>query len=190
MGAKVTRIEKKYKDKNSGELKTLVIDYSKVKDRLKEFWEANPAGKISTTPTVTADGRMMFKAEITTNKAEPANSKEADGHALGATSGEKDFEKLETIAVGRALALLGYSSDGEIASSEEMEAFKEFQIAEQEEFMMNSTTEITNTKTLEELKTVWLTIYKNCKTTEAKNALTAIKDSQKSRLTNNPNENA
>ena len=41
-------------------------------------------------------------------------------------NGDKDFEKLETVAVGRALALLGYLASGEIASSEEMEEFEDF----------------------------------------------------------------
>ena len=53
-------------------------------------------------------------------------SAEATGHAFVKVTEktiEKQFEKLETIAVGRALALLGYSADGEIASSEEMEEF-------------------------------------------------------------------
>jgi len=35
----------------------------------------------------------------------------------------KDFEKQETIAVGRALAFAGFLSDGEVASYEEMEDF-------------------------------------------------------------------
>ena len=36
----------------------------------------------------------------------------------------KSFEKLESIAVGRALAFAGFSADGEIASFEEMEEYE------------------------------------------------------------------
>ena len=45
---KTTTIEKKYKDKKTGEYKSLKIEHAKVKDRLKAFWEENPNGKIET----------------------------------------------------------------------------------------------------------------------------------------------
>ena len=47
----------------------------------------------------------------------------------------KDFEKLETISVGRALAMLWYLASWEVASSEEMEEFMEYQKTKQEEEM-------------------------------------------------------
>jgi len=99
-------------------------EYAKVADRIKQFREENPNGLIETSPSITKEG-ISFKARILKDKADP-NSAEATGHSMSVKTGEKEFEKLETIAVGRALALLGYMASGEIASSEEMTEFHEY----------------------------------------------------------------
>ncbi len=102
--------------------------YAKVAVRMKEFREKCPFGLIETTPTIMPDGRAMFKARILKDKSNP-NSGEGTGHALGkilTEKGEVDpkaFEKLETIAIGRALAVLGFMASGDVASFEEMEEF-------------------------------------------------------------------
>lgn len=114
-------------------------DYAKVADRLKIFREENPNSKIM-TETRSVDGKITFKAYIWKNKDELIDlvksgvDKEtimitADSNGTAQKeirNGDKDFEKLETVAVGRALALLGYLASGEIASSEEMEEFEDF----------------------------------------------------------------
>jgi len=150
---KVTKIEKKYKDKKTGEYKSLTIEYAKIPDRLKMFWEENPNGKIETTPTI-ANGQVIFKAHILTDKSDES-CKESTGHTLGGTTNEKDFEKLETLAVGRALALLGYASSGEIASSEEMEEFNRFQEQKKEKQLEEAIEKLSGAKDLAEIKTIW-----------------------------------
>lgn len=142
--------------------KTATIDlkgkaYAQVKDRLKEFRSDNPNGLIETEPTIT-ESSIIFKARILKDKADPASA-EATGHSYAKVTDkqiEKQFEKQETIAVGRALALLGYAVDGDIASSEEMEEFlsqKEFDRLEK----MNELREVVdNCDTLEQLKEVYL----------------------------------
>lgn len=153
----MTKIEKKYKDKRTGEMKSIEISYSKVKDRLKEFREANPHGSIVTNHTVLTD-RITFRAHIVKDKGDAASA-EATGHATGKDDGsEKVFEKLETIAVGRALALLGYASDGEIASSEEMEDFEAYQKQQRESMLLAYTERLGDASTLDELKEVWATV--------------------------------
>lgn len=75
-----------------------------------------------------ADGKILFKARILKDKAKP-DSGEGIGHAMGGLKNKKGeeeakaFEKLETTAVGRALAMLGFMSSGEVASFEEMEEY-------------------------------------------------------------------
>lgn len=104
-------------------------DYATVPQRLKEFRSTNPRAIVETKPTIT-DGTLIFEARIVADKSDP-NSAEATGHSYGEIKGEKAFEKLETVAVGRALALLGYLNNGQIATTEEMqefEAFKESQL--------------------------------------------------------------
>ena len=153
-----------------------VKKYARVADRLMEFRNANPNGLIETTPTITAD-QIMFKTRIVKDKSD-VNSAEATGHALGENKGTKAFEKLESVSVGRALALLGYASDGEIASSEEMEEFETYKAQKLEELLFASQEKLEGCTSLEELKTVFSELP-----IEAKTALTELKDKMKTKLT-------
>ena len=151
MNVKTTAIEKKYKDKKTGEYKSLTIHHAKVKDRLKAFWEENSRGKIDTTYKMESNGLTVFKTMILRDKAEP-NSREATAHAMGNVTDEKSFEKLETISVGRCLALLGYATDGEVASSDEMEEFENYQQTKKEAMLFEMQEKISEIKTIEELR--------------------------------------
>ncbi len=151
---KTTTIEKKYKDKKTGEWKSLTINHAKVNDRLKAFWEANPKGKIETTNKKDAT-TIEFKTFILADKSDEY-SREATGHALANLPlGEKDYEKLETISVGRALALLGYSTSGEVASTEEMEEFLEYQENKKTEARIEALSRLDACETLVQLQSVW-----------------------------------
>lgn len=102
-------------------------EYATVPQRLLEFRKTNPRASITTQPTFGEDGFVTFTAKILKDKAKD-DSAEATGHSYGKLTGDKAFEKLETIATGRALALLGYLNNGQIASSEEMEEFESYQL--------------------------------------------------------------
>lgn len=127
-------------------------EYATVPARLKAFREDNPRALIETVPTV-SDGMIMFKTRILADKAD-TNSPEATGHSMGENKGAKAFEKLETISVGRALALLGYLNNGQIASTEEMEEFNEYQDNKIED-AINSMQEA---KTLDQLKDYFISL--------------------------------
>ena len=145
-------------------------EYAQVKDRIKEFRNDCPRGLIETSATIQPDGQIMFKAKIVKDKSDEFSA-EATGHALGANKGLKAFEKLETIAVGRALALLGYASDGEIASGDEMEEFLEYQQEKKAEIIEQSKEQLENCASLEELKSIWQSIPP-----EAKKELETLKE--------------
>lgn len=147
--------------------------YAQVKDRLKEFRSQNPNALIETTPTIRADGAILFRARILKDKADP-NSGEATGNAMGEQKGDKAFEKIETIAVGRALAFLGYAADGEIASSEEMEQFFEYKEEQRQTLITEMTERLNGCKDLDELKEVWPSIP-----AEVKKDLEPLKDQLK-----------
>lgn len=132
-------------------------DYAQVKDRLKQFREDCPNGKIETTPTIQEDGKVLFKAYILKDKSDP-NSADATGHALGENKGAKAFEKLESIAVGRALALLGYAQDGEIASGEEMEEFIAFQEEKKKKAHEEIEQKLKAVTSMTELQNVWASL--------------------------------
>jgi len=151
---KTTAIEKKYKDKTTGEWKILTIHHAKVNDRVKAFWEDNPRGKIETSQA--KDGAVViFKASILADKSDEY-SREATGHSYGEVGSEKNFEKLETIAVGRALALLGYAANGEIASVEEMEEYMKYNDDKKQEALLDFQAEVSAIKTIEELRLFYM----------------------------------
>lgn len=151
--------------------------YAQVKDRLKEFRQDCPNGLIDTSFTI-ADKFITFKARILKDKSKP-ESAESTGHAMGENKGAKAFEKLETIAVGRALALLGYAQDGDIASSEEMQEFMEYQEGKKAEIIFDAQEKLNAVTTLEELKTVWSALP-----IEAKKQLEAQKNQIKAKYEN------
>lgn len=94
-------------------------NYAQVKDRIAEAHKTNE--KLSITTDVECFDKeklsFLFTAKVENEKWQ------FTGHALQSIKNKKDFEKWETIAVGRALALAGYLSDGEVASYEEVEDF-------------------------------------------------------------------
>jgi hypothetical protein len=91
------------------------IQYAKVASRSAEFHKDNEKCSIETTCEF-KEGYALFCAKVTTSKGT------FTGHSMDKVSGrQKQFEKQETIAVGRALAFAGYLATGDIACAEEME---------------------------------------------------------------------
>ena len=125
-------------------------EYAKVAERIKIFREDCPNGLITTEPTIDGDV-IMFKARVLKDKGRDETA-EATGHSIGEKKGEKAFEKLESIAVGRALAMLGYLASGEIASSEEMEEFENYKEEKKQEEMLSFVAEVEDIETIDELR--------------------------------------
>lgn len=125
------------------------IDYAKVSARLAEFHKANKNGTLETSYDF-REGMVIFRAKLTPDVSKPERS--FPGTSLGKLGATKAFEKLETIAVGRALAFAGYLSDGEIASSEEMEKYEEPVIQIDSE---SAVAKLKAANNLEELQTEW-----------------------------------
>lgn len=92
--------------------------YSPVSARVEQFHTDHPQGDIKTVHKFN-EGYVIFKATVS------FDDRSFTGHAFGKVGQEKAFEKLETTAVGRALAFAGYLAGGEIASYDEMQAFAE-----------------------------------------------------------------
>lgn len=110
------------KTKKLNTIKLKDKDYATVPTRIKEFREQCPNGVIETSSKSTNDNEKEFIATIFKD-GNNRNVGSATGHSFGALKEVKAFEKLETIAIGRALANLGFMASGEVASSEEMENF-------------------------------------------------------------------
>ena len=148
--------------------------YATVPTRIKEFRQDCPNGDIKTEPIINGDGTIMFKTTILKDKSNP-NSASSTGHAIGQIKGEKAFEKLETISVGRALALLGYMASGEVASSEEMEEFEMYKQTLKE----NAIEELQASSSQETLKAVWGRLTGNLKSDKD---IIKVKDELKAKL--------
>lgn len=187
---KTTKIVKKYKDKQTSQWKEITINYAKVADRLKEFRSENPRSKIATEYQILENGETIFKAygwkdkndfldilKINSDKVVAYMSSDANGTAKNVVKNEKDFEKLETIAVGRMLALLGYGVDGGIASSEEMEEFEIYQAEKHEQAVVSASSALTGAKTIKDLANAW-----NSLPASLKAELGDIKDECKAKL--------
>jgi hypothetical protein len=97
-------------------------EYAPVDERLKAFHKDNSNCSITTETSIKDNKIIEARAIITPNVCNP--KRVFTGSALGILGKEKALEKLETVAVGRALAFAGYLADGKIASSEEMERFE------------------------------------------------------------------
>lgn len=96
--------------------------YVRVNDRLNEFWDKHPGGAIVTTHSFSANGILVMKAEIYKNASDTHPS--GTGHGFSTDiDGDKVGEFTETVAVGRALANMGFKIEKSIASSEEMNKF-------------------------------------------------------------------
>lgn len=144
-------------------------DYAKVADRLKVFWEENPNGKIDSERENLADGKIRFVARIWRDSTEILKlaqvgttadvikmTANATASADAVKKGDKENEKLETVAVGRALAMLGYLASGEVASREEMEEFEDYRATKQQEAVESAWDELIGAQTIEDLKSIFI----------------------------------
>ena len=96
-------------------------DYVQVKDRIIFFNETYPNGQITTKIVSVIDSKMVrFRATV---QPDVSNPRKFVAHSFGTIDEVKAFEKLETVAVGRALALMGIGIVESIASADEMDRF-------------------------------------------------------------------
>lgn len=105
-------------------------DYVTVNERIIQFHETYPNGRIETEIVSWKEGVLVVKAKIYRN-LEDANPS-AVGHAYeiegnGFVNQTSILENGETSAVGRALAFLGFEIKKSVASLDEVERAKELQ---------------------------------------------------------------
>lgn len=147
---------KKQESTNNMKAKTISLqgqDYAKVSERIRLFREDCPQGSIQTEPTFTEDGQILFKTIVIKDLSNPSSAN-ATGHAIGKNTGQKALEKIESISVGRALAMLGYLASGEIASGEEMEEFLEYQKEKKDDAIQS----LNSAKNKGELKDIFMSL--------------------------------
>lgn len=192
---KTSPYEKKYKDKKTGEWKSIKIDLARVGDRLFQFREDYPRSKIITKHHFEANGTTTMKSFIWKDKKDTVyhegitvlDSADAVGIANDVTVRDmngsvqvenKAMEKLETVANGRALASLGYMKDGQVASTEEMEQFEAYKEERQEQAIAEAVYKIQNATDTDNLKEVFMSLGALI----AQEKVVAAKDAKKKEL--------
>lgn len=134
-------------------------DYALVPDRIKLFREENPRGSIDTNPTYNEDGSVTFKAIVIKDLADEFSAR-ASGTARYSAKEileKKAFEKLETISIGRALSILGYLNNGEVASTEELDEFYKTKAdADKEKAITAALESFAKAKNLEQLRNAFI----------------------------------
>lgn len=185
------------------QLKTNVVaggEYTGVGERVMAFREDYNKSKIVTKSEEKDNGEVVFKTFIWKDKSEVIDllkeaisqgmSKEAaeelillssdsEASSRGNVKAKKDYEKQETIALGRALAYLGYSGNGQIASTEEMEEFHNYKNDKFEESVETAIQYLQDSDTLEELSKRWMSLDGELK---ANDEVAKTKDSLKEKL--------
>lgn len=144
-------------------------DYAKVAERLRLFRNDFPKSKTESAYEYDVDETVVFTVWLwkdkidlielmktgVTDKEILRSSSDANGTAkskgkIGAK--DKDFEKLETIALGRALGMMGYLASGEIASFEEQQEFEKFRAKQQQEAIADIIKTLDEAKDMDALK--------------------------------------
>lgn len=120
-------------------------NYVPVNQRVMQFRDKHPEGALVTLrePDLLLNGGdtvfVRFKALAFRNQAEielygKTGIATATGHSELELGNDKVTEKCESIAIGRALATLGFSADKSMASKEEMEEFVAHEEKQQSSF--------------------------------------------------------
>lgn len=169
------------------------IDYAKVADRIKIFWEENPNGKIDTEREDISDNKVCFIARIWRDSkvildlatvGTDVNIIKLTANAMAsadaAKKGDKENEKLETVAVGRALAMLGYLASGEVASREEMEQFEAYKADLFQDEIDKTIEKMKKAKTIDELRKLYVSLSAELRNNPK---ILNIKDELKKKLT-------
>lgn len=165
------------------------FDMASAGDRILAFWEKYPNGKILTDhDEIDKDGLRIFKSYIWKDKASwlealkssptgldkdtmkmvllESSDVDAPAKQPEGKEGKKDFEKLDTVSVGRALAKMGFLKDGQVASDEELEDRQYYKDYVQDRIERESDEAIlalSESSDLNSLASVWASIPGNVK---------------------------
>ena len=99
-------------------------DYSKISSRVKAFCSTFETAQILTEIVKDELGHVIFKAHAVVDGTIKGTGHAHEVEGSNNTNNTSHYEVCETIAVGRALAFIGYSETDTLASYEEIEHSK------------------------------------------------------------------
>lgn len=159
-------------------------EYTGVGERVMSFREDYPNSKNVTRYEEKENGEVVFKVYLWKDKKETiellkaaikANmgkeqaeelillSADSEASSRGNVKTKKDYEKQETIALGRALAYFGYSGNGQIASTEEMNEFLSYKDDKLEDSIIDAVEYIEESNDMKELQSRFLELPREVK---------------------------
>ena len=100
------------------------FEYSTVQGRVKAFHSDHQDGQILTEIVKNELGHVIFKAHAVVDGTIRGTGHAHEVEGSNNTNNTSHYEVCETIAVGRALAFIGYSEADSLASYEEVENSK------------------------------------------------------------------
>ena len=110
---------------NQNELANLKLpDYSKISARIKAFSSTYETAQILTEIVKDELGHVIFKAHAVVDGMIRGTGHAHEVEGSNNTNNTSHYEVCENIAVGRALAFIGYSETDSLASYEEIENSK------------------------------------------------------------------
>lgn len=170
----------KHKDKEG---KVTETAYMQVKDRITDFRKDHPGWPLITNLEKMEGGNVVFSAKIHNDKGEIIATGWAwETVSSGYINKYSAVENCETSAIGRALANLGYGTDGAYASYEEMQKAID---DETKDILF----ELLRTSTFDdEIKVVYEKQIKECTISEVSNLFDLITDNQKDPMDENPKQ--
>ena len=117
-------------------------DYSKISSRVKAFSSTYETAQILTEIVKDELGHEIFKAHAVVDGTIKGTGHAHEVEGSNNTNNTSHYEVCETIAVGRALAFIGYSEADSLASYEEIENSKlqESQVALHKETLVVAAT--------------------------------------------------
>jgi len=99
-------------------------DYSKISSRVKAFCSTFETAQILTEIVKDELGHVIFKAHAVVDGTIKGTGHAHEVEGSNNINNTSHYEVCETIAVGRALAFIGYSEVDSLASYEEIENYK------------------------------------------------------------------
>ena len=154
-------------------------NYVWVNTRIAQFHEKYKKWSIETLFEINGN-IVIFTAKVSIWE----ENRVFTGHSFGTIGKEKAFEKLETVAVGRALAFAWFETKEGIASREEMEVFDDNknELYDNKNELDEIINKMYKVQSMEELKKLFLDWMKlNPDTVELKR-LETVKDQMKSQF--------
>ena len=154
-------------------------NYVWVNTRIEQFHEKYKKWSIETLFEINGN-IVIFTAKVSLWE----ENRVFTGHSFGTIGKEKAFEKLETVAVGRALAFAWFETKEGIASREEMEVFDDNknELYDNKNELDEIINKMYKVQSMEELKKLFLDWMKlNPDTVELKR-LETVKDQMKSQF--------